>query len=48
MLEVEYKKNPNWNYQKKCDLAIKLNLTFGQISKWNWDRRKRDELQLIK
>ncbi|CDW85458.1 hox domain containing protein [Stylonychia lemnae] len=43
ILEVEYLKNPNWDYQKKCDLAIKLNFTFNQVSKWNWDRRKKED-----
>jgi hypothetical protein len=42
ILEVEYLKNPNWDYQKKCDLAILLNFTFSQVSKWNWDRRKKE------
>jgi len=22
LLEAEYLKNPNWDYQKKCDLAL--------------------------
>lgn len=41
-------KNPNWDYQKKCDLAILLNFTFSQVSKWNWDRRKKQENQIAK
>lgn len=48
ILEAEYLKNPRWDYQKKCDLALALNLTFGQVSKWNWDRRKKEEAQLKK
>jgi hypothetical protein len=47
-LEAEYVKNPNWDYQKKCDLALRLNFTFGQVSKWNWDRRKKEEATLAK
>ena len=41
-LESEYMKNSNWDYQKKCELAITLKLTFAQVAKWNWDRRKKD------
>ena len=34
-------KDPSWDYQKKVDLAIKLGFTFAQVSKWNWDRKKK-------
>ena len=47
-MEAEYLKNPNWDYQKKCDLAILLNFTFSQVSKWNWDRRKKEQNQQAK
>lgn len=30
-----------WDYETKCDLAIKLDFTFAQVSKWYWDRRKK-------
>ncbi len=43
ILENEYLKDPNWDYEKKCELALLLNFTFAQVSKWNWDRRKKDE-----
>ena len=46
ILEAEYLKDPKWPYQKKVDLALLLNFTFGQVSKWNWDRRKKEEAEL--
>lgn len=30
-----------WEYEYKCDLALKLDFTFAQVSKWYWDRRKK-------
>lgn len=48
VLEAEYLKNPNWDYQKKCDLALALNYTTIQIAKWNWDRKKKDEASMAK
>ena len=42
ILEAAYLKNPAWDYNLKVELAIKLNLTFAQIAKWNWDRKQRD------
>eukprot|EP00347_Sterkiella_histriomuscorum_P020747 403336628 len=48
ILEAEYQKNPTWDYQKKCDLAILLNFTFSQVSKWNWDRKKKEQNQIAK
>ena len=41
VLENEYKKNENWSYELKCELAIKLGFTFARVSKWLWDRKKR-------
>lgn len=43
ILENEYVKDPNWDYEKKCELALALNFTFAQVSKWNWDRRKKND-----
>jgi len=37
-------KSSHWDYQKKVDLALKLGLTFPQVSKWNWDRKKKEAL----
>jgi hypothetical protein len=42
ILENEYQKNPSWDYEKKCELALRLQFTFTQVSKWNWDRRKKE------
>jgi len=44
-LEAEYLKNPVWDFELKKKLALKLGLTFNQVQKWNWDRRKKDGAQ---
>ena len=48
ILEIEYikflKSGIEWSYELKCDLAIKLDFTFTQVSKWFWDRRKKDHI----
>ena len=48
ILEAEYLKNPNWDYEKKRDLALQLNFTLQQVSKWNWDRKQKEEAQMTK
>lgn len=45
ILENEFKKDPNWSYQKKVDLALRLGFTFAQVSKWNWDMRKKEGIE---
>ena len=40
-MEVEFEKNPNWSYELKAELAIKLSFTLAQISKWLWDKKKK-------
>jgi len=42
VLEAAYQENSQWNYDKKTELAIQLNMTFAQVTKWNWDRKQRD------
>jgi hypothetical protein len=46
ILENEFLKDPNWSYQKKVDLAIALGFTFAQVSKWNWDMRKKEGIEI--
>eukprot|EP00347_Sterkiella_histriomuscorum_P003851 403362697 len=46
-LENEFKKNEVWDYNLKCELALTLNLTFNQVTKWNWDR-KNNHLKICK
>eukprot|EP00347_Sterkiella_histriomuscorum_P012298 403369125 len=43
ILENEYQNNPVWTYEKKCELALGLNLSFQQISKWQWDRKQNED-----
>eukprot|EP00347_Sterkiella_histriomuscorum_P020930 403335908 len=46
MLENEFLKNPIWDYQKKSELALKLNMTFHTVQKWNFDRNKKEQKQV--
>eukprot|EP00347_Sterkiella_histriomuscorum_P018261 403346185 len=46
VLENEFLKNPAWDYQKKSELALKLNMTFNTVQKWNFDRMKKEQKQL--
>mmetsp|Transcript_16279 Transcript_16279/g.11469 ORF Transcript_16279/g.11469 Transcript_16279/m.11469 type:complete len:101 (+) Transcript_16279:1024-1326(+) len=41
-LEAEYLQNSEWSFDKKRELAIKFGMSVNQVSKWNWDRRKKD------
>ena len=36
-----FKKDPNWDYPKKIAIASELSMTLQQVSKWNWDHRKK-------
>ena len=39
---IEYfNANPIWDYTLKVTIAKELGMTFNQISKWNWDQRKK-------
>ena len=40
-LNEHFKFNPVWNYQKKLHIAEQLGMTLSQVSKWNWDERKK-------
>lgn len=44
-MENEFKANSTWSYEKKCEIALKLNLTFNQVSKWNWDQKKKEGIE---
>ena len=37
--------NPTWDYQTKVKIAEEIGMTFNQISKWNWDYRKKHGIQ---
>eukprot|EP00350_Pseudokeronopsis_sp_OXSARD2_P005043 CAMPEP_0170540682 /NCGR_PEP_ID=MMETSP0211-20121228/647_1 /TAXON_ID=311385 /ORGANISM="Pseudokeronopsis sp., Strain OXSARD2" /LENGTH=140 /DNA_ID=CAMNT_0010843183 /DNA_START=588 /DNA_END=1010 /DNA_ORIENTATION=+ len=43
-LESEYAKDPHWDFQKKLNLADELSITWEQVHKWNWDRKKKDQV----
>ena len=36
-----FEKDPNWDYATKICIAEKIGMTFSQVSKWNWDHRKK-------
>ena len=40
MLEAEYIKNPNWSFEMKCRIALRLKMSATQVSKWLWERNK--------
>ena len=39
-LEKEYLKNPNWTFEMKCKIALRLKMSATQVSKWLWERNK--------
>jgi Homeodomain len=47
LLENEYLKNPNWTRAYMKVLTTKIGLSQGQIYKWHWDQKKRENLDNI-
>ena len=41
ILAEYFKKNPNWSYATKMEIAAQIDMTPNQVSKWNWDQRKK-------
>ena len=41
ILLQHFKRKPVWDYAEKVAIAEELSMTFGQVSKWNWDHRKK-------
>lgn len=41
ILVAEFEKNSKWSYKDKISIAAKIGMTFHQVSKWNWDYRKK-------
>jgi len=39
-----FDKDPNWTYAKKMEIAAQIGMTPSQVSKWNWDQRKKNKL----
>ena len=33
--------NPTWDYAIKVKIAEEIGMTLNQVSKWNWDHRKK-------
>ena len=36
-----FNESPEWSMAKKIQIADEIGMTFHQISKWNWDYRKK-------
>ena len=36
-----FDENPTWSMAKKIQIADEIGMTFHQVSKWNWDQRKK-------
>ena len=41
ILQDEFDRDPNWNFKKKMEIASAIGMTPNQVSKWNWDQRKK-------
>ena len=33
--------NPEWTFSTKIKIAKQIGMTLNQVSKWNWDQRKK-------
>ena len=40
-LVAEFEKSNKWSYKDKIRIAELIGMTFHQVSKWNWDYRKK-------
>ena len=36
-----FERDPNWTYATKMKIASTIGMTPNQVSKWNWDQRKK-------
>ncbi len=41
ILVEEFNKNQKWSYNDKIRIGEQIGMTFHQVSKWNWDYRKK-------
>ena len=41
ILKREFEKDPVWSYKKKMEIACFIGMNVNQVSKWNWDQRKK-------
>lgn len=42
ILVEEFKKNYKWSYEHSVKIGQRIGMTFHQVSKWNWDQRKKE------
>lgn len=41
ILVSEFQRSNKWSYKDKIRIAEQIGMTFHQVSKWNWDYRKK-------
>jgi len=41
-LQYHFKRQPVWDHATKISIAESLGMTLNQVSKWNWDQRKKE------
>ena len=41
VLLKHFNENPKWSMALKIQIAEEIGMTFHQVSKWNWDYRKK-------
>ena len=47
-LKEIYDQDPVWDYSKKITIAEELGMTLQQVSKWNWDHRKKNGVSTVR
>ena len=47
-LKEIYAQDPVWDYSKKITIAEELGMTLQQVSKWNWDHRKKNGVSTVR
>jgi len=40
-LLTHFNENPTWSMARKIQIAEEIGMTFHQVSKWNWDHRRK-------
>lgn len=41
VLLEEFNKSYKWSYEQSVSIGERIGMTFHQVSKWNWDQRKK-------
>ena len=47
-LKEIFAQDPVWDYSKKITIAEELGMTLQQVSKWNWDHRKKNGVSTVR